>query len=121
MRHALLGLTEKFEKFLAIKLKQEYDTWPKRLCQRSVDEMVRLQAGQLFGEEGFLTDFFVANATKKYSPSRCLPKPIVLLIVRSCRIQKEGKNVTEQLNPLVKRLTDIKSTLNVHTDNTSCR
>ena len=44
-RASIIRIIDKFKKFLTIKLKREGDTWPKRLCQRSMDEMVRLQAG----------------------------------------------------------------------------
>jgi len=47
-----------------MKLKREGDTWPKRLCQRSVDEMVRLHAGRFVDEERLVKDLCVASATK---------------------------------------------------------
>ena len=47
-----------------MKLKREGDTWPKRLCQRSVEEMARLQAGWFVDEEWLVRDFSVASATK---------------------------------------------------------
>ena len=47
-----------------MKLKREGDTWLKQLCQRSVDEIVRLQPGWFVGKEELVTDFFVASATK---------------------------------------------------------
>jgi hypothetical protein len=36
---------ENFLKILAIKHKWEGDVWPKQLCQRSVDKMVKWQVG----------------------------------------------------------------------------
>ena len=42
---ALLDWIEMFRNFLAIKRKREGDRCPNRLCQRSVDFVVRLQVG----------------------------------------------------------------------------
>ena len=60
----LLDWTEKIKNFLTMKLKRGGDTWLKQLCQRSVDEIVRLQAGWFVGKEELVTDFLVANVTK---------------------------------------------------------
>ena len=50
-----------------MKPKREEDKCPNRLCQRWVDDVVRLQAGEvcICEEEGGLCTYFcVANATK---------------------------------------------------------
>jgi len=52
------------------------------------------------------------------SPSCCLPKPIIILVIKSCKIHPEGKNIIEQFKSLVTRLTDIKSTLQDGTPST---
>lgn len=55
--------------------------------------------------------FFDVNATKWWSLSCCLPKPIVLFVIKSYKIQKWGKNITKHVRSLASQLTDIKSTL----------